>query len=1315
MIDSLVSEAVMARIGAVMVAALMLIVSWRVVGRMAGRFLRFWRALPMLGKVVLPVCLTVFYLHGSIKQTHGLINRSDKNQICSGASDFSSVEDSSIAGTDGVASAMESLRITAFQIDKENSAFGFEASWSENLFDNTLSRNLHLFSSTNLLEKHWLPLGEYLMPSGTNMHSFVVSEEVVIDSARSWFYGLFNQGAFFCFGIDVDSDSDGLTDSCEKLYAHTDPANPDTDGDSILDGVELDHGLNPNVSEASWSDYDGDGLTHSQELDFGSNPLMADSDGDGLSDGVEWRYGWNFNWSGETDEANAPGGMFTTFDRSFTVKLNFENPYPDEATVYDQGEGESFISLDDLVTRDQHKDTASTVTNNIISVETLEPKPIFTTNVTGVLMVKLRCDDYGVLKIGDLAVTNSWPNTDFVKSWKVIEANTTNEVDVTWDSHGGSKWNFEYECYFYPEMPHLTITNNLWIGLDRTGNPDTPYVSSNVFAQAFITPSQIPLENVTWKYSGICDGRLESDNSLILWTTNREAASESYRDQSIEATADGMCASSDFTVVKVDVTIGDVSNEYEEASQGAFVSFAVDGTNSVICNHWTNMLKEVRFSCDPSNLPSNELVRITHNGCGELYEQLPDGSLQLITAVDYPANEISQKCFKLHGHGGSSEFMGERMAIEHLSSGAIDEAPYTVLEIKLVPDYDRNGAIDLIDYFKWAQGRIFRFWINDDEDAKATEGKYAEDPIVDIPGAKTGWGELDGRDPDWSDGLINGHKDLVDFTPVFMDVSSIWILPKEIRENLMFRLRQDDEAVNAVWTALEKSEAGDFQRKDVKCCGRNWNQNSYEATVEKVDSNGIEIPEVLAEEMRISANTNEGVLFVEGRGMSKKPLVLDVYYGVKKIASGGLPTHLSSVADMYWFYSIRGVEDGAEFQMPRGYTPSNLSEDIVDKTIFFTHGFNVDDAAARGWGSEIFKRLWQSGSDARFKMVTWEGNYNWIGDWANGVHYHEDVYQALKSAGAYKELVEREEPAPSKRILMAQSLGNMMTCEALRQGLTAGQYFMLNAAVASEAIDAAYQDDSLETRAKYVPSDWNDYHHMSWAANWHKWFKDNSSDARGKMGWPDYFNGALTNVVNVYNYYSTGDPVFMEDETVPALLTGAFHWNILGLTWPFVDLNITAEAHCWQKQETHKGVEPIAGTLCGGWGFYIWEEEVDGQYRLEKHSYLSASYMVADGTITNNPVFYYPGTQMDNQNASQDDIWLALAKYVPAISSPIGGTDVVSRKIPCYDLNESKYRNGWGRNDNVYQQKWFHSDMKDMAYFYVYLFYDELTTKGLLK
>ena len=33
----------------------------------------------------------------------------------------------------------------------------------------------------------------------------------------------------------------------------------------------------------------------------------------------------------------------------------------------------------------------------------------------------------------------------------------------------------------------------------------------------------------------------------------------------------------------------------------------------------------------------------------------------------------------------------------------------------------------------------------------------------------------------------------------------------------------------------------------------------------------------------------------------------------------------------------------------------------------------------------------------------------------------------------------------------------------------------------------------------------------------------------------------------------------------------------------------------------------------------------------------------------------------------------------------------------------------------LFSDEWFHSDMKDMAYFYVYPLYDELKTKGSLK
>ena len=161
--------------------------------------------------------------------------------------------------------------------------------------------------------------------------------------------------------------------------------------------------------------------------------------------------------------------------------------------------------------------------------------------------------------------------------------------------------------------------------------------------------------------------------------------------------------------------------------------------------------------------------------------------------------------------------------------------------------------------------------------------------------------------------------------------------------------------------------------------------------------------------------------------------------------------------------------------------------------------------------------------------------------------------------------------------------------------------------------------------------------------------------------------------------------------------------------------NITFEANCWQKQETHKGVEPVAGNLKGGWGFYCWRQSIGDEEFPVCYPASTVNDMVANGSITNHPVFAVDGTQMDNRNATQDDIWFALAEYVPAISSPIGGTSLNARSIPSYNLNDEQYRHGWGRNSTIYNGQWLHSDMKDVAYFYVYPVYNELLTKGHLR
>ena len=80
-----------------------------------------------------------------------------------------------------------------------------------------------------------------------------------------------------------DSDKDGLSDDDEKIL-RTDPKNPDTDGDGLTDGEEVNrYGTDPTKA-----DTDGDGLTDGEEINrYGTNPTKADTDGDGLSDGRE--------------------------------------------------------------------------------------------------------------------------------------------------------------------------------------------------------------------------------------------------------------------------------------------------------------------------------------------------------------------------------------------------------------------------------------------------------------------------------------------------------------------------------------------------------------------------------------------------------------------------------------------------------------------------------------------------------------------------------------------------------------------------------------------------------------------------------------------------------------------------------------------------------------------------------------------------------------------------------------------------------------------------------------------------------------------
>jgi len=616
----------------------------------------------------------------------------------------------------------------------------------------------------------------------------------------------------------------------------------------------------------------------------------------------------------------------------------------------------------------------------------------------------------------------------------------------------------------------------------------------------------------------------------------------------------------------------------------------------------------------------------------------------------------------------------------------------TAVNPPLIPDMNFDGQIDDADVAEYIKGRLFRYWFNED----------------------TVKGDYDGHIPDYTrnaaDSVVNGRYDLVNLFAASLDLKPfIDAWGTAVRFELS---AYGEDTMRYCAVNVNPNEVGKIYTDDTFTRNANVPLHSAPLTALQYDAMQINPSELLGE------GNAPGILAFEAAA-SHENVTLWVKLGDETILSFPMPISISSVRDMYRWNNLRHICGGVGGDETSIGMPWNFPDDESNgKDVFFLHGFNVSADSARNWANQIFKRLWLSGSRAKFHGIAWYGDYR-IGEDMNPVEkmnaffYHRDVYNALQTASSFKTYVENCQLNASSRIVMAHSLGNMVASESLRLGLNVAKYFMFNAAVASEAYDATLHNQDAQTKNSFVPQAWRDYDSRSWAANWHLWFP---SDDRNNLRWKGLFANALANVGEICNYYSSGDEVLESDESVPDMFSNVLYleWPIsFSWSWPFLhfqsgSFQFTFERNAWQKQEVLKGVNPYLATREGGWGFH------SRLSLLGTHETISpneAAGMIANGSIVTNAVFERSVSAMFKPSNTSSETYNTIAYNIPAVSCPAGSVATMNDADEFHDMNSDFFRNGWGRNDIVYGRQWLHSDVKNMAYWYVFKIFTELGLK----
>ena len=617
-------------------------------------------------------------------------------------------------------------------------------------------------------------------------------------------------------------------------------------------------------------------------------------------------------------------------------------------------------------------------------------------------------------------------------------------------------------------------------------------------------------------------------------------------------------------------------------------------------------------------------------------------------------------------------------------------------------DVNRDGHVEETEIPE--KNKPYYFWINNDTEINAAKGD-------DIPGPTR-------TTSDCNNDHVDTLRDLVDFFPVNLNIGQlIRLFPPDGATR--YTLRQKDGAVNLVHISISPWNAGWLNQKGwVKNFGDTLNQPLEAAKVHRLTTE-YELPTPFLE--AVISKSHSTILF-EGNKCTKEPLIFSVERQGVKLAEFELPLQLSEVETMYRHLNLRDLattydgvripEEPNSFSQPTQTSePKGLPDSLTQNKYFvFIHGFNVSGQEARGWNSEMFKRFYVLGSQARFVGVNWRSD--------TSPDYHEAVFRALVTGEGLTARLGFTGGAPVT--IAAHSLGNLVVCNAIeRGGLKPAAYLAINAAMPAEAFDASY--NSAAQAANMTESSWRTYDPYLYSRNWCKLFS--GSDPRSRLTWCGQFTKAAP---YMYNYFSPGDDVLAKADSVKSA-------SVISL---LLRQGFNFSSNAWKFQELLKGL----GWYSSGAGFWAsrsqggWEFNENWFYWGDDEEYLQVQYSPSDALsipleyLRVKPFFSpFYATEVFSSFANiatakarePKVIYDLLARGLPAGSYAAAISYLSGNVRFNFDMEqegrESYYWPTAEHERSDQKKRWLHSDFKNVALPVIFRTYSSMINAGGLK